>query len=210
MSGLIDRDYCLKHPGSIVRTFGFSVFLGTIVNNRKSLLQRAVDHYESRGYAFPGHVGRAYRLAALVELRVAQIYGKLAERFSSQPEVAAFFRELQEEEWEHSRLMQLCRFLVVIHPRLKYLPQIRDPNIRATLGQLRALKARVSTLSLEEALDATVTVEQGEINSVFDRLLKQADTAATRLFEGRLGEVEGHAESVPRRVAVLRRRLPSR
>ncbi len=207
MSGLIDRDYCLKHPGRIVESFGLAVFLGTIASNRKSLLERAVDHYESRGYAFPGHIGRAYRLAALVELRVAQIYGRLATRFASQSEVAAFFRQLQEEEWEHSRLMQLCRYLVVSHPRLKYLPEVRDPEIQAILSQLRALCKRVDALSLDEALDATVAIEQGEANIIFDRLLKQVDSDATRLFEGRLHEVEGHAESVPKRVAALRQRL---
>ncbi len=207
MSRLIDRDYCLKHPGTIVGSFGVGVFLGTIASSRKSLLQRAVENQESHGFALPGHVGRAYRLAALVELRVAQIYGRCAERFAAQPEVAAFFRELQEEEREHSRLMQLCRFLVVVHPRLKYLPEIRDPEIRAILMQLRALTRRVDTLSLDEALEATVTIEQGEINAVFDRLLKQVDSDAIRLFEGRLREVEGHAEIVPKRVAVLRERL---
>jgi rubrerythrin len=209
VSGLIDRDYCLRHPGSIVRTFGVGVFLGTIASRRKSLLARAVEYHQLHGCAFPGHVGRAYRLAALIELRVARIYGKLAERFAAQPEVSAFFRTLEEEEQEHSRLMQLCRFLVVRHPRLKYLPEIRHPNIRAILALLRELSVAVDTLPLDKALEATVTLEQGEINSIFDRLLKQADVEPVRLFEGRLHEAEGHADAVPKRVAALRERLAS-
>jgi hypothetical protein len=207
VSGLIDRGYCLKHSSSIVRTFGIGLFLGAIASDRKSLLQRAVEYHERRGYALPGHVGRAYRLAALIELRVARIYGRLAERFAEQPEVAAFFRQLEEEELEHSRLMQLCRFLVVLHPRLKYLPQIRDPKIGSIRRQLRDLSRRAASLSQGDAHDATVIVEHGEINTIFDRLLKQADSDAVRLFEGRLREVEGHAEAVPKRVAVLRQRL---
>lgn len=207
MSGLIDRDYCLKHPGSIVRTFGFGLFLATIASKRKSLLERAVEDHQNHGYAYPGHVGRAYRLAALIELRVARIYGKLAKRFAAQPDVSAFFRQLEEEEKEHSRLMQLCRFVVVLHPDLKYIPEIRHPNIRAILALLRELSAAVEVLPLEKALEATVTVEQGEINSIFDRLLKQTDVASIRLFEGRLREAEDHADVVPRRVAALRERL---
>ncbi len=207
MRGLIDRDYCLKHPATIVQSFGLGVFLGMLTSTRKSLLERAVGYYENRGLSFPGHVGRAYRLAALIEMRVARIYGRLAERFASQPDAAAFFRELEEEEWEHSRLMQLCRYLIVAHPRLQFLPEVRDPNIRTILAQLRDLYRRVDELTLEQALEATVTIEQGEINAIFDRLLKQADAEAIRLFEGRLHETEGHAEIVPKRVAALRRRL---
>lgn len=207
VSGLIDRDYCLRHPQRIIGSFGLGLFLGTVASRRKTLLERAVAHYELHGYAFPGHVGRAYRLAALIEMRVATIYGRLAARFADRPEVSAFFRELEAEEREHSRLMQLCRFLIVSHPRLKYLPEVRDPVIRGILAQLRTLNREVDSLSLDQALDATVTLEQGEINAIFDRLLKQADSEAIRLFEGRLHEVEGHAEVVPKRVAALRRRL---
>ncbi|MGE0082336.1 MAG: hypothetical protein AB7U81_13680 [Thiohalomonadaceae bacterium] len=210
MTGLIGRDYCFRHAGSIVRSFGFGVFLGTLASTRKTLLERAVAHYESRGYAFPGHVGRAYRLAALIEARVARIYGRLAERFAGEPEAAALFRELAQEELEHSRLMQLCRFLVVLHPRLEFVPAIRDPQIRAIRAELRALERRIDSMTLDQALDAAVAVEQGEINAVFERLLRQVDSEATRLFEGRLDEVQGHAKSVPRRVALLRRRLAAR
>lgn len=207
MSGLISRDYCVRHAGGIARTFGFGLLLSTLASNRKTLLERAVSYYENRGYAFPGHVGRAYRIATLIEARVARIYGRLAERFASQPEVAELFRELEQEELEHSRLMQLCRFLVVLHPRLEFVPRIRDPQISAILSELRVLQSRVGQMSLEQALDATVAVEQGEINTVFDRLLRQVDCEATRLFEGRLSEMQGHAQSVPERVALLRRRL---
>lgn len=206
MSALIDREYCLRHPGSIVRTFGLGTFLGTIAGG-KSLLERAVERHQRHGYAYPGYVGRAYRLAALIELRVARIYGKLARRFADQPEVAALFHELDEEEQEHSRLMELCRYVVVRHPRLKYLPEIRHPNIRAILAQLRELSRAVDALSLDDALDITVELEQGEINSIFDRLLKQTDADAARLFESRLRQAEGHAESVPRRVTALREHL---
>ncbi len=207
MSRLIDRSYCLKHPAEVVRFFGLAASLGTLVSDKKSLLERVVDHYEAHGFAFPGDVGRAYRLAALIEYRVAQIYGRLAERFAAQPEVAAFFRDLQEEEREHGEVMQLCRFGVVLHPRLQFIPSIRDPEIRAILTRLRELRGRIDTISLEEALATTVALEQSEVNSIFDRLLKQVDAGEVRLFQGRLSEVEGHAESVPRRVVALRQRL---
>lgn len=124
------------------------------------------------------------------------------------PRCLPFSGNLREEQ-EHSGLMQLCRFLVAYHPQLKYLPEIRHPNIRAILALLRELNRAVEVLSLEEALEATVNLEQGEINSVFDRLLKQVDAEGVRLFEGRLRAVEGHAEAVPKRVAALRRRLAS-
>jgi hypothetical protein len=210
MAGLIGREYCFKHSREIIRSFGFGVFLGTLASNRKTLLERTVDYYESRGYAFPGHIGRAYKLAALIELRVARLYGRLAERFSAQREAAALFEELKEEEREHCRLMQLCRFLVVVHPRLKYLPQVRDPQIRTIVARLRALNARLDTLSLEEALEEVVAIEKSEVNAIFERLLKQAEAEPIRLFEGRLHEVEGHAESVPRRVEALRWQLAAR
>lgn len=205
-----DREYCLRNPRDVVRAFGVGVFLSAIASQSKSLLERAVDHHQLHGYALPGDVGRAYRLASLLELRAAQIYGKLARRFADQPDVAAFFKELQAEEWEHGRLMTLCQLTVVLHSRFEYLPRIRDPKIREILAHLRELSGRVATLSLEEALETTQALEQSEINTIFDRLLKQVNTDAVRVFEGRLREVEGHAEAVPKRIAALRQRLASK
>lgn len=207
MGAIIGRDYCLKHPITIIQLFGIGVLLGVLLQPRKGLLEHAMAFHQRHGFAFPGHIGRAYRLAALLEARVARFYGHLAKRFADQPAVHTFFRELQEEEEEHCRLMQLCRYTVAIHPRLKYLPSLRDREVQELLVRLRHCNRKAATLSLEEALDLTVELERSEINTIFDRLLKQTDQTESRLFETQMAATEDHAEVVPQRVEQLRRQL---
>lgn len=207
MAALVDRNYCLRHPWEIIQACGLGIFLGMVLNPRKGLLERLVAYYAAHAFPLPGHVGRAYRLSALIEYRVASIYRGLAERFADAPAVRHLFEELCAEEQEHGRLMELCRYTVSLHPQLRYTPQLCDPEIRPLLRRLRALQHSVEALSLEEALALTEELEAGEVNTIFGRLLAQVDNDDVRLFEAQLREVEGHSVSVPRRINVLRREL---
>lgn len=130
MGDLVGREYCLKHPGQVVQTFGFGTLLGMVVGQRASLLERVTKDYEAHGFALPGTVGRAYRLAAVIERRVARIYGRLAERFAALPPVREFYLELQREEEEHGRLMELCRYTVSLKRPISFVPSTRDPVVR--------------------------------------------------------------------------------
>lgn len=204
---VVDRNYCLKHPWEIVHAYGLGILLGTLLNPGKGLLERVIEHYSAHGFPLPGHVGRAYRLSALIEFRVAAIYGRLAKQFADRPPVAQLFDELCREEKEHGRLMELCRYTIALHPRLHFAPELRDPKIRPLLQRLRELQHKAHTLSLEEALALAEELEAGEVNTIFGRLLKQAQSDEIRLFETQLREVENHSVSVPRRVAALRAQL---
>ena len=206
MYAIIDRDYCLHHPARVIRLFGLWVFLGALLRGGETLLQRATREQEAHGVPLPGAAGRAYRLAAILEFRAARFYARLAEHFRDLPEVRAFFRELSEEELEHGRLMLLCRYTAALHPDLRYQPSIHDPDVAELRGRLRALQRAADSLTLGEALAATEALEQGEVNTIFDRLLRQADAAETRLFEDQLKAAAGHATEVPRRIRALRER----
>ncbi len=204
MSTIIDRSYCLRHPGTIIRLFGLDVFLGILFKHKKSLLEYLTEHYAAHGYPMPGKVGDAYRLSSLLEYRMARIYTRLAERFSDNAEAFELFEELRQEEAEHGRLMELCRYTVKYRPTLEFVPSVRDPDIHRLLKQLRDIERRADELSLDEALELTEQLERSEINTIFDRLLKQAEQSESRLFEDQMQQLEGHSTSVPRRIRSLR------
>ncbi|MCF7983917.1 MAG: hypothetical protein K9L70_05890 [Thiohalocapsa sp.] len=63
MQAVIDRAYCLRHPGRIVRLFGLDVYMGLLLNKRKTLLERVTEKYRTNAVAVPGAVGNAYSTA---------------------------------------------------------------------------------------------------------------------------------------------------
>jgi hypothetical protein len=203
MQALIDRDYCLRHPAKIIRLFGFGVYLGMLLDRRKTLLERVVEKYRAHGVAAPGAIGNAYKCSALFEFRVARISAAMARQFADQPAAAALFGELSDEEMEHGRVMLTCLFQVSVGPTLDFLPSVRDPEVRDALKRLRAIERRVPEMTLEEALTTTAGLERGEVNVIFGRLLGQVDKAQLALFAQQLTGTQNHSESVPRRIAEL-------
>jgi hypothetical protein len=157
----------------------------------------------------PGRLGNAYRLSALIELRVARIYRKLSERFSDQPAVRDFFRTLQAEEEEHASLMLLCLYTIDSSADQGFVPCVSDPDIRATLAELRVIDHNLGQLGLDQALHLTERLERSEINVIFEKLLSQASSPRNALFIDQLHQAEGHATAVPKRIRALRDRLRS-
>jgi rubrerythrin len=198
--------HCLQHPTQALRAYGAGIFFAALVQQKASLLQLLTGHFATHGYPMPGELGRAYRLAALLELRMARFYAALAERFADVPEAAALFRELSEEEEEHGRLMQLCRYTVMLSPAIHFVPRLQDADIKVLLHRLRHLRAGVNELSLDQALSLTVELERSEINTIFAMLLQQAQGEAVAPFAEALYRAGEHATSVPRRIAQLRQR----
>ncbi|TVQ85568.1 MAG: hypothetical protein EA400_15265 [Chromatiaceae bacterium] len=205
MQAVIDRNFCLRHPVRIIRLFGPGVWLGMLLNRRKTLLERVLARYQAHAVPAPGALGCAYKCSALFEFRVARIYAAMAARFADQPAAAALFRDLSEEEMEHGRVMLACLFQVTARTDLDFLPSVRDPEIRAALARLRGIERQVGRMTLEEALDTTAELERGEVNVIFGRLLKQVQQEQLALFAEHLGGAQSHSESVPRRIAALRR-----
>jgi rubrerythrin len=207
MPMLTGREHCLQHPAHALRAYGVGVFFAALLKKKTSLLQLLAEHFAAHGYPMPGELGRAYRLAALLELRMARFYAALAARFADTPEAAALFQELSDEEEEHSRLMQLCRYTVMLGPTIQFVPHLHDADIKVLLRRLRHLRTEIHELSLDQALHLTVELERSEINSIFDMLLRQAAGKATEPFAAVLQDVGDHATSVPSRIAQLRQRL---
>ena len=206
MNELIDKSYCIKHPVKIIRTFGLSTYIAMFFTN-KGLLQYLTDDYLSHGTAMPGSLGNAYKLSALFEYRVARIYQRMAEKFKDKSEVYQLYTDLQNEELEHGRYMMVCLFNVIATPSITFEPNISDPEIKNGLNELRKLEKQVESLSLEEALKITVELEQGEVNIIFGKLLKQVDSSVVDFFNEQFKTIEGHSESVPRRIIELKQQL---
>ncbi len=204
METIIDRDYCIRHPRKIIGLFGLDVYLGLMFNKNKSLLERLTDKYSAHGIPMPGPVGNAYKLSALFEFRVARIYERMASCFKGQPAAHDLFMELHDEEMEHGRLMLVCYYTVELTPSIEFIPDVRDPEIRDSLNKLRELERKVDSLTLEEALEITNNLEQSEVNVIFGKLLNQVDSAQSKLFAEQFKGIEGHSESVPRRINELR------
>jgi hypothetical protein len=207
MQAVIDRDFCLKNPFTIIRLFGLDIFLGMLLHKDKTLLERVSQKYRTRRIAMPGSVGNAYKLSALFEFRVAHIYGAMARRFQSVPEAQRLFKDLEEEEMEHGRLMLACLYQIALTPALRFIPSVRDPEIRRSLIELRRIERAVAGMSLEQALETAGRLEASEVNTIFGRLLRQVDKAQTQLFAEQLKGAQSHPESVPRRIKELKERL---
>ncbi len=209
METIIERDYCIRHPNKIIPLFGLDIYFGLLFNTNTSLLERLTNKYYAAGIPMPGSVGNAYKLSALIEFRVARIYQRMAEQFRQHPAANKLFLDLYNEEMEHGRLMLLCYYTVELTPSIRFIPSVRDPEIRNTLQDLKALERRVHTFSLDQALDTTKELEQGEVNIIFGKLLSQVDQEQSLLFIEQFKQMENHSESVPRRIRELRQREPS-
>jgi rubrerythrin len=207
MQAVIDRAFCLKNPIKIIRLFGLDVFVGMLSSKQKTLLQRIADKYQAERVPMPGSIGNAYKLSALFEFRVAQIYGAMAERFGTRPDVQRFFLDLRDEELEHGRLMLACLYQVALNTEVDFVPSVRDPEMRESLRELRRIQHAVPAMSLAEAFRTTAELEAGEVNVIFGRLLKQVSRAETELFAEQLKGAQSHPESVPRRIKELKARL---
>ena len=204
MRTLVDRDYVREHPSEIIKTFGLLAYVRAMARRGKGLLEQMTDQYLEGGIALPGPVGSAYKLSAILELRAARIYARLARHFQDQPSVRAFFEELQAEEEEHARVMLLCLHTAHADTKMDYIPSVRDPEMRALLGELRTQERNVSSLSLDEALDLTQKMEESEVNIIFDKLLAQTSNPQSDFFVAQLRKAEGHAAAVPNRIKALR------
>jgi rubrerythrin len=198
------RDYCLTHPLEVCRLYGVGTFVGTLVGRRRSLLARVAETFHEHRTPMPGWVGRGYRIARLVELRVANIYRLLAERFADLTPVRDLFRDFEAEEIEHGHLMTVCLHTVKVDLAEAYAPSIFDPEIRALLRHLRAVQRRIPEMSLEEAFKAAEALEAGEANIVFGKLVRQVHEPEVSLLKHLLRDAEDHQESVPRRIWEVR------
>lgn len=207
MNDIIGRDFCLQQPTRVIRLFGIVSFLKMFFSPGKTLLESVLELHRRRGVEVPGPLGRAYKISALIEFRVARIYGKLAEKFSANRNVKEFFLELKDEEEEHGRLMLLCLFTTNYTSGTSYIPGIRDPEIQELLKKLRHFEKNLKPLSLDEALRLTVDLEKGETNIIFDKLLKQSVQEETCIFMEEMEKAGSHITSVPRRIKELRERI---
>ena len=207
MSDIIGRDFYLKQPIKVIRLFGMVTFLKMLFSPGKTLLESVLQLQARRGIQAPGPLGRAYKISALIEFRVARIYKNLADKFSADKRVRDFFLELQREEEEHGRLMLLCLFTTRYTPRTSYMPGLYDIEVRTLMKKLRHFEKNISPLSLDEALRLTVDLEKGETNIIFDKLLKQAEHEATCLFVEEMEKAGGHSSSVPKRINALRKEV---
>ena len=207
MQTIVDREYVRQHPREVINTFGLMAYVRAMGASKKGLLEQMAEKYLKGGIPLPGPVGNAYKLSALLELRAARIYARMAKRFEESPPVRALFEELQAEEEEHGRLMVLCLHTLKADQQLEYVPSVRDADIRALLREMRSHERNVWKLSLDEALELTDKLEASEVNVIFDKLLAQARNPESEFFIAQLAKAEGHAHAVPKRIKALREEL---
>jgi rubrerythrin len=207
MHTIVDRDFVREHAKDVLKSFGLMAYLRALRTPEKGLLQQMTEKYLAEGIPMPGPIGNAYKLSAILELRAARIYARMAERFHQNQLVREFFEELRDEEEEHGRIMTLCLYTIDGKANADFVPSVRDPDNRALMQELRAVERNAWKLSLDEALDVTEKLEASEVNVIFDRLLKQAQNPKSELFVSQLAKAEGHASAVPKRIKALRERL---
>lgn len=207
MENYLDRSFGLHHGADVIRLFGLGVYLRLLAEPHKDLLEVVTDWNLAHGIPIPGRMGNAYRLAALLEYRVAQIYGAMAETFGTLAPARELFRDLQEEEIQHGRVMTFCLYTVRAGENVHYIPGVRDPDVQALLAELRRVRRSIPEMTLDDALDQTLQLEQSEVNLIFERLLTQVDDPRSQFIAERLEQAGEHWFTVPPRVERLRAQL---
>ncbi|MCB1760930.1 MAG: hypothetical protein KDI68_14260 [Gammaproteobacteria bacterium] len=202
MEKRVDAGPAQHRPSLGARSFGLMAYMRATAGSRSELLSQLEERRPHR-HLLPGSVASALRLAALLELRTARIFTRLALRFDQVPPLYAFFKTLGEEDEEQARTFLLCLYNEACCARPSPVPGIRDPEMRRLLRELRACERGVWRLSLDEALELTERLKASEVSLIFDTLMLHIHPG-NEFCIARLSKTRLHAQRIPERVSRLR------
>jgi hypothetical protein len=188
MRGIITRVQVLAHPVVIVESFGVKVLVRALLSDARETFLEIV----SRCAEEEAHVGMdELRLARTVkrfigfECRVRDLYRRLAERFSANPDAARFFATLSRHEEGHAIVLSRTRREIERGHLWKESKDVHASTVEAFEARLEALEKEVlgSGLTLSRALEIVEGIEGSEINVVFDTLSAGVDMRSRARLE---------------------------
>lgn len=209
MVGAIGKWEVLSHPVVTVSSFGWRVFLKTLVAGRnQTFLSILAAAGQLQGPAEPAFdvIRRCIRL----ELGAKRIYENLARQFGEFRAVVDFFATLARQEQEHAELLDLCRIAVrqgqwqgdALDPLREALPRVEF--------QLREMDSSVASLgSVVEAFRLVFRIESTEINRLYSGVVAASDSEFVRTVAAFRNAGREHLDYITRRIPELEPSLAS-
>lgn len=187
MEGVVTRVQVLAHPIVIVEGFGLKVLVRALLSGRGETFLDVVSRCaeeEARSEMDELDLVRTVQRFIGFERRARDLYGRLAQQFSSHPEAAKFFATLSRHEEGHAIVLSRVRREI---RRGHFWTDSRDLHL-ASVGAIDALLADFEEevrpgVSLGRALGIVEAIEGSEIDVVFDNLNASVDMRSRAQFE---------------------------
>lgn len=196
---MIRRRHILAHPVVTIQSFGWRVFLRSILSGRGRTFLSVVAECEA--FVAPeeeasGIVDRCARL----ELRAARLYDALARRFSQARAASEFFAALARQEEEHADLLRLCGAASTgarWDARLLRSCAEEAPRLERAMEVAESQASRIRAVS--DALRLALRIESSEVNHVFEDIIAASDSAFVRAVDAFRRAVGMHLDYICRR-----------
>jgi len=125
------------------------------------------------------NTSEAFDLAIGIERRLSNMYQRFSSLFKENPEIYNFWTGIASHEKSHSEILTLSKgYLLWNHPGLKHkkISLVRRSHIKVLESLQESLKEyerkiKKEKISLQEALDMLVKIENSELNHLFNRLV---------------------------------------
>ena len=187
MQGVIKRVQVLAHPIVIVESFGVRVLVRAVFANARETFLEIVSQCAEE----EAHVGMDdLRLVRTVkrfigfECRVRDVYRRLADRFSDDPEAARFFATLSRHEEGHAIVLSRVRREIGRGHLWKESRDVHATVVEAFEGRLAEHEEEVRRgIALARAFEVVEGIERSEINVIFDTLNGAVDMRSRARFE---------------------------
>lgn len=210
MEGVVTRVQVLAHPIVIVEGFGLKVLVRALLagpgETFLDVVSRCAEE-EARSEMDELDLVRTVQRFIGFERRARDLYGRLAQQFSSHPEAAKFFATLSRHEEGHAIVLSRVRREI---RRGRFWTDSRDLHL-ASVGAIDALLADFEEevgpgVSLGRALGIVEAIEGSEIDVVFDNLNASVDMRSRAQFERFFVLTEHHLAYCREQVRRLRAR----
>jgi hypothetical protein len=183
MKGVICKRHVLSHPLTIIQSFGWQVFLRALTAGRDQTFLSIVTPALMCSSAPAGVAAFIERCVAL-EVRAAEVYAQLSQRYGALPPVSRFFTTLSGHEQGHAELLEFCRGLASESCWL-------EENVAEWRGAVPRLEDKMTEVESgldqltdpEEALRLVIEIEGSEINNLFNGVVSATDNEFVRNFQ---------------------------
>jgi len=187
MQGLITRVQVLVHPMLIVESFGVKVFVRALfADARETFLEIVSRCAEEEAHAGMDELRLVRTVKRFIgfECRVRDVYRRLADRFSGDPEAARFFATLSRHEEGHAIVLSRVRREIGRGHLWKESKGVHDSVVEVFGARLEEHEEEVRRgIPLARAFEIVEGIERSEINVVFDTLNGSVDMRSRARFE---------------------------
>jgi hypothetical protein len=208
MRGVITRVDVLAHPIVIAESFGLKVLVrAMLASPRETFLEIVRRCAEEEAHAAMHDVDLARTVTRFIdfEIRVGEIYRRVAAQLADAPEAAQFFAVLSVHEEGHAVVLSRVKREIRRGHLWKQSKQLHHAAVAAFEARLAAHEAEVRRgVTLPRALEIVEAIEGSELNVVFDALNGCVDMRSRARFERFFVLTQRHLSYIGEQLRVLR------